>query len=459
MSSREDSSLAHDVELKGMSSDEDSVLTLKDICNCMKKYWPNLVFLQDSQFYQVSSYPKWIKAILSHAIISFMPRNSGELDSSEVSNFINKNIGAPSHNIDAKFNNIYKELTKEDCRAIEEEEMHLHIVLSRCAYILALDDSKKWGSISKHKGRQLSDRYKTVLSGIKTFSPEGKALSNEIRSSLIASIGLKIGRQCLPYYYTSDDIKESQLPEILKEIDSVRLLTAAIIIALNYQNNSSERRINDETVDSLTMRIHSYLLPDSTSRTRSSSVSIDTEFAHQSKQVIEDDELLIKAAALAHDIELQEIRTDIKRLVSKLIGNAYSDITNELRDVIYCCRRAQFVDNLRFAIKQLGHCESLTSDRNKFSDDVHLSILLALIPLEIELILQEIDALKEQFLSCRNRYDRESLSTLIESKYIKLDEKNKESKQYLHELERLQQEGLPKDSVLSLHIPKRQENK
>lgn len=74
------------------------------------------------------------------------------------------------------------------------------------------------------------------------------------------------------------------------------------------------------------------------------------------------------------------------------------------------------------------------------------------------MILQEIDALKEQLSSCRTRYDRESLSTLIEIKNRELNEKHQESKQYLHELERLQREGLSKDSVLSLHIPKRQED-
>lgn len=442
-----------------MSSDENSVLTLKDICNCMKKYWPNLVFLQDSQFYQVSSQPKWMKAILSHAIISIMPRNTGELDDSEVSNFMKKNIKATSHTIDAKLKNIYKELTKEDCRAIEEEEAHLHIVLSRCAYILSLDDSKKWGSMSKDKGRQLSDRYKTVLSGIKTLSPEGKALSNEIRSSLIASIGLKIGRQCLPYDYTSDAIKESQLPKILAAIDSVRLLTAVILIALNYQNDSSERRMNDATVDTLTKRIHEYLLSDAAGVARDPLANKGDEFTHQSEPVFEDDNDFKEIAAFAHDVERKEIRSSIKRLVSKLINNSSSIITNELEDVIYCCRRSKFIDNLRFAIGKLGHCERLTADRNKFSEDVHLSILLALIPLEIELILQEVDALEEQLRSCRNKLEREKLNTRIESKYIELDEKNKELKPYMQELERLQQEGLPKDSVLSLHIPKRQDNK
>lgn len=190
-----------------------------------------------------------------------------------------------------------------------------------------------------------------------------------------------------------------------------------------------------------------------------SATILETSFAFQSKSTSDDeDDLLIEIATLAHDAELKAIRASIKRLVSKLVDNADSDITNELKDVIYCCRRAQFADNLRFAIKQLGHCERLTADRNKFSDDVHLSILLALIPLEIELILQEIDALKEQLSSCRTRYDRESLSTLIEIKNRELNEKHQESKQYLHELERLQREGLSKDSVLSLHIPKRQED-
>ena len=439
-----------------MSSGEDSVLTLNDIRSCLRNYWSSLVYQQDSLFYQATSQPKWMSAILSRAIIGCMTQNSGDFENSEASNFIRKNIGSKSHNIDAKLRYLYEELIKDDYQAIAEEEAHLNIALSRCAYISALNDSQIWKS--SKQGVKISDRYKDFLSGITSLSSEGEQLSKKIRSSLIASLGLKIGRQCLPYVYTSDDIKENNLPEILGSIDSVRLLTAAIIIALNYQNNSSERRSNDKTVDALTKRIHQFLLADSMGIPRESSVIQDIGFAHQSKTVFEDDDLLIEIAALAHDAELKAIRASIKRLVSKLIDNAYSDITNELKDVIYCCRRAQFADNLRFAIKQLGHCERLTVDRDQFSDDVHLSILLALIPLEIELILQEIDDIKEQLSSCRNRYDREFLSTLIEIKNRELNEKNQESKQYLHELERLQREGLSKDSVLSLHIPKRQED-
>lgn len=146
-------------------------------------------------------------------------------------------------------------------------------------------------------------------------------------------------------------------------------------------------------------------------------------------------------SSLAHDVELKEIRTSIIGLVSKLIDNANSDIINELKNVIYCCRRAQFVDNLRFAIKQLGHCERLTVDRNKFSNNVHLSILLALTTLEIELCLKEIDALEEQLRSCRNSFERECLRTRIENKYIVLNEK-KQLKLYLDGLEDLQQDGM-----------------
>lgn len=440
-----------------MISDEDSVLTLSDIRSCMRNYWPSLVYQQDSLFYQATSQPKWMSAILSHAIIGCMTQNSGDFENSEASNFIRKNIGARSHNIDAKLRYLYEELIKDDYRAIAEEEAHLHIALSRCAYISTLNDSQIWSS-SKQRAK-ISDRYKDYLSGITSLSPEGEQLSNSIRSALISSIGLKIGRQCLPYDYTSSDIKESNLPEVLGSIDSVKLLTAAIIIALNYQNNSSERRTNDKTVDALTKRIHQFLLSDPAGISKGSSAIPDTGLTRQSKPIFEDDDdLLIEIADLAHDAELKAIRTSIKQLVSKLVDNANSDVTNELKEVIYCCRRAQFTDNLRFAIKQLGHCERLTADRSKFSVDVHLSILLALIPLEIELILQEIDALKEQLSSCRTRYDRESLSTLIEIKNRELNEKHQESKQYLHELERLQREGLSKDSVLSLHIPKRQED-
>lgn len=440
-----------------MCGNGDSVLTLNDIRSCMRNYWPSLVYQQDSLFYQATSQPKWLSAILSHAIIGCMTQNSGGFENSEASNFIRKNMGARSHNIDSKLRYLYEELIKDNYRAIAEEEMHLHIALSRCAYISTLKDSQIWGSTKQ--GAKINDRYKDYLSGITSLSPEGEQLSNTIRSSLIASIGLKIGRQCLPYDYTSDDIKESNLPKILGKIDSAKLLTAAIIIALNYQNNYSERRTNDKTVDALTKRIHKYLLTDSTGNSGDPSDIPEAGFTNHSKRGFEDDDdLLMEIAALAHDAELKAIRASIKLLVSKLVDDANSDITSELKEVIYCCRRAQFADNLRFAIKQLGHCERLTADMNQFNEDIHLSILLALIPLEIELIMQEIDALKEQLSSCKTRYNRESLNTLIEIKNRELNEKHQESKQYLHELELLQREGISKDSVLSLHIPKRQED-
>lgn len=85
-----------------MSSGEDSVLTLSDIRNCMRNYWPSLVYQQDALFYQATSQPKWMSAILSHAIIGCMTQNSGDFENSEASNFIRKNIGARSHNVDAK---------------------------------------------------------------------------------------------------------------------------------------------------------------------------------------------------------------------------------------------------------------------------------------------------------------------------------------------------------------------
>lgn len=240
-----------------MNSGKDSALTLNDIRNCMRNYCSSLVYQQDSLFYQATSQPKWMRAFLSHAIIGCMTQNSGEFENSEASNFIRKNIGAEYHNIDNKLRNLYEELIKDDCRAIAEEEAHLRIALSRCAYVLALNDSQIWGP--SKQGLKISDRYKDNLSGITSLSPEGEQLSNRIKSSLIASIGLKIGRQCLPYYYTSDDIKESNLPKILESIDGVRLLTATILIAINYQNNNLERRPNDKEVDALTKRIYQFL--------------------------------------------------------------------------------------------------------------------------------------------------------------------------------------------------------
>lgn len=129
-----------------MSSGEDSVLTLSDIRNCMRNYWPSLVYQQDALFYQATSQPKWMSAILSHAIIGCMTQNSGDFENSEASNFIRKNIGARSHNVDAKLRYLYEELIKDDYRAIAEEEAHLHIALSRCAFIAALNDSQIWGS-------------------------------------------------------------------------------------------------------------------------------------------------------------------------------------------------------------------------------------------------------------------------------------------------------------------------
>ena len=239
-----------------MSSSEDSVLTLSDIRSCMKNYRSCLVYQENSRFCNATSQPTWIKAFLSRAIICCIAQYSGNLENSEVSNFIRKNIGATSHNIDEKIQYLYEELIKDDCQSIEEEEKHLCIALSRCAYLYFLDDYKK------KKSTTMELKIFKKLSEITFLTPEGKKLSDKIKSSLIASIGLKIGRQCLPCKYTFDKEKESNLSEVLASIDSVKLLTAAIITALNYQNDNMERRTTDDKVDQLTKHIHSYLLSD-----------------------------------------------------------------------------------------------------------------------------------------------------------------------------------------------------
>lgn len=168
----------------------------------------------------------------------------------------------------------------------------------------------------------------------------------------------------------------------------------------------------------------------------------------------EADEVLSMLANIVHDDEYRNIKNKLGILVKKLI--AQGDISHELKDVIDCCRGLQFKDNKHFAIKQLCHCERLTADSSKFGEEIHLSIVLSLIPLQIALMLDDIESIQEELLSCRAKDTKEYLMLQIEKKYKELNEKNKESIQYEKELERLQKEGVLKDSVLSLHMSIRQ---
>lgn len=414
-----------------MSNGKDAPLTLADIRGCMKNYENNLVYQQDHMFIQVTSQPTWMRAMLTKSIIDCMTQKSGVLLDSEATNFMGKKLKAESHKVAAKFKAVYSEVKIDG--AIEEEETQVRIALGRCAYVSSLDDSQKWGDLN-----QISDRYNNALAGIISLSPDGERLARKIKSSLIESFGLKIGRQCLPYSYTKNDDQERRLPSVLEAIDGVKLLTAAIITALNYQNNSLERRENDKEVDALTRRIQKYLLPEE--RTPSSEPAGGSSYQEPSASS-----------------EKDAFRASFERMISKLVDDAAADISKDIDDIVSLGRRAQFTEALYYAKKILGNCEDLVF-KGDFSIDVHLSLMRALFSVLTKLSMLGIDISKEKHHSYWTRYDSAARSAPIETNSSE-NEKKQESAQFTQAVEQLQQDGLSQDSILSLHIKKRPEDK
>ena len=444
-----------------MESYEKSVLTLNDIRSCMNEQKKNLVYMEDSQFYQALSQPKWMKAILSKGISDCITQNDGEFESSEVTNFLKKDLNATSHPINTKLSLLYNRLISDGISSIEEEENHLRIVLSRCAYIKDLEDSKKWGTSTGR--RQISERYQKDLSQISSLSAEGAELSRLFSNSLINLASPMIGSQCLPYNYTSDDDQVQNLPEILRRIDGVKLLTAAIIISLNYKNNYTSYRDNDKHIDQLTKTIFQYLLPElddsPLSVTPQDPDDCNTQCFNQAMRVqsSNEDDIMIELQDMAHEREIKQVRDIIKELVTKLIRDPNADIELEIERVRACCRRIHFPDSLRNTFEKISYCELVIAGSEKYSEDVHLQVLLLLCTLHIRIIEEEIDAIKEEHQSNRKSFVRRSLMTLIENKYRSINEINEEYKEYSARLEQLKNDELLKDPGLSRYLQKPKE--
>lgn len=155
--------------------------------------------------------------------------------------------------------------------------------------------------------------------------------------------------------------------------------------------------------------------------------------------------------------EYKSVYTQFELLATRLLSG--SDITQVLDNVIDLCGKLHFKANIRFAEEQLELCQIAVSKRKVTSKDILSKIILAQVRLTITLILMEIERLEDEIESCKSKDRNEGLQLRIEQKYRILHMKINESPQYAQELDRLQSEGLPNDSILSLYIKNGSNNK
>lgn len=225
-----------------------STLVLSEVRECLNAIEKYLIYLNSTDFYQVTSDSKWMRALLSQNIIDIISKKDGELDNSEVSNFMKLNVRAGSHKINNKLHALYKEFSRNNFKAVQDEECHIKIVLSRGAYLKGLGTVPK---TEKTKyGSKLCKSYIEPLGKIVGVTDEGELLADEIKTHLIEELGNSINEFCL---HNKDDGYPLQ-----KKIDSFKLLTAIIVTSLNYKTVEKDE---DEggLYDSLSLYIKEYL--------------------------------------------------------------------------------------------------------------------------------------------------------------------------------------------------------
>ncbi len=241
-------------------------LTLIDIFNSSSVF-NSFVYRLDTHFWQATTHPGRLRALLTDSIIRCIAGKNGDIDNSKAGSLIKKELGTSSHSVEKISNIIYEELESADFRAISEEEGFIRIALSQCAYILGIKDSQKWVSSSHNRrggirisGIRIKDLYENELSGIEDLSPDGEKLAEQIKASMLERIGVPLIKQCHLLDEATDG-KALDAKKLLQSINPVHLLTAAIILAINYQN-MGEEGINVSNLDPLSKHIRQYLLHD-----------------------------------------------------------------------------------------------------------------------------------------------------------------------------------------------------
>ena len=234
-----------------MGKSEITPLTLIEIFNSSSEF-NNCVYRYDSQFLQAKSNPGRLRAILSPGLIQCIVGKTGEIDITKAGLLVKKELGTQSHSVKNISNLLYDELIKSNCCAVHEEENYIQIALSRCAYILELEDPRKWTHAKS--GLQVNERYRNALLDIKKITDSGGKIAEKVKIGMLDDIGLRLIRQC-----HLNDNRQSDPKDLLISINAVRLLTAAIITSINYQN-ICEEGIKVEDLDPLTQYIRKYLL-------------------------------------------------------------------------------------------------------------------------------------------------------------------------------------------------------
>lgn len=252
------------------NNNQSEELNLSRVYNCISVLKKNFVYSSNTNFYQVTSQPNWIMALLSQRLLEWIVQYSGNIDSSEASNFMNKKINAHSHNIDKKLENLYEEFTRNDFQAIYDEENHIKIALSRGALV------RKEGKGGKFDNGKAVSALKSLIATIDGATEDGAILADEIKQRLIKMLCVSITKQCLLQE------AEKASDKLLEAIDAFKLLTAVIITSLNYKNTANNLIYeNADDIDEVSLFIKRYLIESDEEISSMKSLEKSTDYSEQ----------------------------------------------------------------------------------------------------------------------------------------------------------------------------------
>lgn len=158
---------------------------------------------------------------------------------------------------------------------------------------------------------------------------------------------------------------------------------------------------------------------------------------------------------LGIEAEIADVKSHLANLVESLLNQ--EDIFPKLQGIVIMCRRLQSSKSKEFVLKKIKTCKKLAYQSGKY-DDRTLSFLEYLedyISVHIRLteICREIGNTTEDLYAARTIEQRRRMHRAIVDNQKRFEKELDSLMEYDQELERLQRDGISKDSILSLSRP------
>lgn len=153
--------------------------------------------------------------------------------------------------------------------------------------------------------------------------------------------------------------------------------------------------------------------------------------------------------------EKTAVKGILARLVELLIHQ--EDISTMFHEITSAFRALQYTDNMSFFLEKMENCVSLAY-RSQQYDDSTLSFLEHIrdvieMHIELQRILEKIAHDTEKMRMARTIEQRRRLSQSITAEMERFNKNNVSLMEFEQELEKLQREGVSKDTILSLYRP------